>query len=190
MSTVNDIITKTRWRIADSEDLAYDEDQIISALNDGLADLSETGFFQHLETEDSPGTTLAFSALDYKPRKILRIDTGTSQLLHSRIGEMQADTSVSAWVVWGQSIRFNAATSTTITVYYTAYPPTYTVASAQLDARIDPYISALSAFVEARLRLTDNDGEAYDKAMAEYMAFKANLSKTIEEQMINGGFAQ
>jgi hypothetical protein len=190
--TVADIISNVEYRLVDTNDDAYSNDNIVEFFNDAMIDLSESNFFMDEKTVvlSNSATINMANELDYRARRIFGVEVGEVRLYNSPNHEMQA-TSGSAAPVWyqvnGGEIKLSSTSSASVKVIYSAAPATVT-ATDNLDARVKPYANILCAYVEYRIRISEQDFGGADRAIAEYNAGKQNLTTESRDNFISGGY--
>jgi hypothetical protein len=192
MATVADVITSVEYRLVDVDDGAYTNANIVQFLNDGQRDLAETNFFMDETTVvlSSSAAINTGSLLDFPARRIFGVEVDGTRLYSSPSHEMQA-TSGTLTPVWysvnGGEIKLSSTFTGSVKVIYSGIP-TDVDADDTLDVRVAPYINVLAAYIEYRVRISEQDFAGADRAIAEYNAGKQTLTQESRDNFISGGY--
>jgi hypothetical protein len=189
---VTDLIKDVEYRLVDVLDDAYSNANIVEYLNDAQRDLSESNFFMDEAevTLSSSATINMQSQLDYKARRIFGVEVSGVRLYQCPSHEMQATSGSSSpvwWQVNGGEIKLSSTSSATVKVIYSAQPTDVT-AGGNFDDRVAPHIHVLAAYVEYRIRISEQDFAGADRAVAEYNAGKQNLTTESRDNFFSGGY--
>jgi hypothetical protein len=190
-ASVADVISQVEFRLVDVDDDAYTDDNIVAYLNDAQRDLSESMFYVVEEEVTPTAGVVAFSALSYPARRVFGVELGGVRLYSSPSHEMLAQASNVENPTWyavnGGNIKLSSQYADTIKVIYAGIPSDVT-ATDNLDTRVAPYGQILSAFIEFRIRLSEQDFQGADRAAAEYSLGKQALVTESRDNFISGGY--
>lgn len=193
--TVDDIITKARYRLADYSDESYSDAMFFEYINDGTKDFAMTGCCQDKYNKTSgaiAATGLALSNLTYKYINVYHV-TNTDTPLHfapiyeSRYWSPSAGTPT-GYSVWNDIIYFDYTfTPTDLDVYYT-YVPDDISAVGNTAPLPEKWAPALVAYCVFRCRDADRDDGFAMRAYAEYDAIRQTAAKIYESLLMRGGY--
>lgn len=198
--TVDEIITKIRYRLSDITDEAYDDDMLFEYINDGAKDFAYTGCCQAIENVNS-GTTISSlvlsSTLTYVDwLNIYSVEHASLELTFAPRFEsvrwLPAAGTPTGWSVWGDILYIDtiATLSSTndIDISYTYVPDdiTATTDTSPLDDKWSP---ALVAYCVYRCAKADRESGLADTVFAEYLAIKQSAAKIYEALMMGGGYS-
>lgn len=198
--TVDEIITKIRYRLSDITDEAYDDDMLFEYINDGAKDFSYTGCCQTIENVNSGSTisTLTLSSeLTYVDwLNIYSVEYASAELAFAPRFEavrwLPAAGTPAGWSVWGDVLYIDTivtlSASNDIDISYT-YVPDDITATTDTSPLEDKWSPALVAYCIYRCRKADRESGLADNAFAEYLAIKQAAAKIYEALLIGGGFS-
>lgn len=200
MATVDNVITKIRYRMSDITDEAYGDDMLFEYINDGTKDFSYTGCCQSIQNVNS-GTTISTltlsSTLDYSFLNIYAVEYASAELAfaprHEAVRWVPAAGTPEGWSVWGGTLYLDTivtlSSTNDIDISYTYIPADITATTdiCPLDTK---WIPALVAYCVYRCREADREFGLADKAYAEYDAIKQTASKVYEALLMGGGYSR
>ena len=192
--TVDDIITKIRYRLADYTDESYDDDTLLTYINDGAVDFAMTGAFQTYHDFTTAGSNAYedLSAMTYAWLNVFGVQYNGGKIDHAPPQEMMdwnaAAGTPKGWAVWGDLVYMDAipTASNTVKVWYVFIPDAVT-SVANTSPVDDKWAPALVAYAVGRC--LDQNREETSKPTQEYVMLKATAQKLYEGQMMSGGFA-
>ena len=200
MATVDNIITKIRYRMADISDEAYGDEMLFEFINDGAKDFSYTGCNQAIKNVNSGSTisTLTLSStLDYAFLNIYAVEYASGELTfaprHEAVRWLPSAATPTGWSVWGNTLYLDKivtlSASNDIDISHTYIPDdiTATTDASPLDNKWTP---ALVAYCVYRCREADREFGLVDKAYAEYDAIKQAAAKIYEALLMGGGYSR
>jgi hypothetical protein len=189
--TVDNVITKVRYRLQDYNDESYTDAMLFEYINDGAKDFSYTGCNQtyHDFTAGGSNAYENLSAMTYKFLKVFSVECDGSKLNYATPEEAREWIPTAGipqgWSVWGDYVYLDAITtaSSTVRVWYT-YIPDDISATGDNCPLADKWVPALVAYVVGRCLQADRDN---DSAMAEYYALKQTAAGIYESMIMRGG---
>lgn len=189
--TGNDILNDVRARLADNEDLAYSESDILLFLNDGERDFAHSGCCQRLSAGQVPTAGVIDLTVLGSVLEIMRVDLDSTRLPlpFAPLNDLNARRQPSlgtpeSWTVWGDNLYLDTATTAPCSLWYTFIPTPKTGLSESLDVP-QAYQGALAAYVEYRCR-KQNDDPLAAQAEAEYTQAKATAAQLSRARFYGG----
>jgi len=184
-----DILADCRARLADNEDLAFSEADVLRFLNDAVRDLSQSGCIQYVEDLDSSGSAITIPT-EAGAIEVLRVDSSTGKLAYAPLNDPNARKTTSlvspqSWTFWANTIYLDGAQPDTFTVWYTMVPADQEHLQNELNAQLNQYRHALAAYVEWRCR-KQNDDPLANQAETEYAQIKATATAIARARFVGG----
>lgn len=194
--TVDEVITKIRYRLADYTDESYSDDELIEYINDGIKDFSYTGCNQYADniTSGSGSEYTLSTTLTYTHVNVYGVNLGGSRLYFADRPETtkwnpSAGTPI-GWGVWGDKLLLDTSTtlsaSNNLEVSYTYIPDD--ISTVNNTFPLEKWSGAIVAFCVYRCLTEDRDTGLADKEYAEYLAVKQHAVDVYASSIMKGGF--
>jgi hypothetical protein len=195
--TVDDIILKVRYRLADVDDEAYTDNMLIEFINDFAKDFSLTGCNQTVHNITSGAITAsgwALSGLTYKYLNVYAVTNASVHLAFAPLHEARkwspSAGTPTGWSVWGDVLYFDYTfTALDVDIYYTYIPDDITAVGNTFPLA-EKWAPAAVAYCEYRCRMADRDAGLAANSAAEYDTYKKSAAALYQALLMGGGYSK